>query len=266
MRFRAGLATVTSLLLILPNPQAWGWGTEGHRIIADIAWDHLSDTTRLNLRQFLGDGDLASISTWADDVRGARPETSPWHYINIPPSSGGYTPQDCPGDNCLVAQINKFTKILGDPSQPFAARGEALKFLVHFVGDVSQPFHTNGDARGGNDIPVSVFGSAQCGDRNCNLHSVWDSQLIEHTGLAEHHYTHQLEDLIAADHLQPGPADPVSWANESLQLAKQAEVPPHTNIDQAYYQRERPVVDRQLALAGLRLARILNEALGSAHS
>jgi hypothetical protein len=44
-------------------------------------------------------------------------------------------------------------------------------------------------------------------------------------------------------------------------LAKQAWVKPDTNIDEAYYQRERPVVDRQLALAGLRLARLLNEEL-----
>jgi len=47
-----------------------------------------------------------------------------------------------------------------------------------------------------------------------------------------------------------------------LQLAKQALVQPQAEIDEAYYLRERPVVDRQLALAGLRLARLLNEELG----
>jgi hypothetical protein len=67
--------------------------------------------------------------------------------------------------------------------------------------------------------------------------------------------------MIAADHLQAGPTDPVAWANQSWQLAKQAWVQPQTEIDQAYYERERPVVDRQLALAGLRLAKILNENL-----
>ena len=67
---------------------------------------------------------------------------------------------------------------------------------------------------------------------------------------------------MPTDHLQAGSADPVAWANDSLQLARQAWVQPQTNIDQAYYQRERPVVDRQLALAGLRLAQILNEELG----
>jgi hypothetical protein len=192
MRFRASVAVVASIAFLFPNPQAWSWGTVGHDIIADIAWDHLTDKTRLNLRPFLGDGTLTSVSLWADDIRNARPETSPWHYVNIPSSSQGYDPKDCPEDNCIVAQIYKSAKILGDPAQPFDERSEALKFLVHFVGDATMPFHAYGEARGGNDIPVSVFGSAQCGNRDCNLHSVWDSQLIQHTGLKDHRYAHQL--------------------------------------------------------------------------
>ncbi len=261
-RLRSGLAAAATFLLLLPHPQAWAWGSEGHRIIADIAWDQLNEATLEKLRQFLGDNDLASISTWADDVRSGRPETAPWHYVDIAPDSGGYGPKDCPDDNCVVARINKFAQILGDPEQPYAARSEALKFLVHFVGDLSQPFHAMADARGGNDIPVTVFGSAQCGDYACNLHGVWDSELIRHTGIREHRYARELEEMISADHLQAGSADPVAWANESLQLATQAWVEPQANIDEAYYLRERPVVDRQLALAGLRLARLLNEELG----
>jgi hypothetical protein len=266
MRFRSSLAAVAAFLLFLPQPQAWAWGSEGHRIIADIAWDHLNPAALRSLRPFLGDNDLASISTWADDVRNDRPETGPWHYVDIPPDSDGYDPKYCPDDNCAVARINQFARILGDPGQPFAARSEALKFLVHLVGDLSQPFHAMADARGGNGIPVTVFGSAQCGEYPCNLHSVWDTELILHTGIREHRYVRDLEQRIAADHLRAGSADPVAWANDSLQLARQAWVQPQTNIDQAYYLRERPVVDRQLALAGLRLARLLNEELGGAKS
>jgi S1/P1 Nuclease len=263
MGFRSRLVAAIAIFLLLPpHRQAWGWGNEGHRIIADVAWDHLSDATRERLRQFLGDNDLASISTWADDIRSARPETGPWHYVDIPSDSGGYKAKDCPGDNCVVAKITQFARVLGDPEQPYAARSEALKYLVHFVGDASQPFHTMADARGGNDLPVIFFDATECFDRPCNLHSVWDIELILHAGLREHRYASELEKMIAEDHLRAGSADPVAWANDSLQLAKQAWVQPQTNIDEAYYVRERPVVDRQLALAGLRLARLLNEELG----
>jgi S1/P1 Nuclease len=264
MRFRSRLTVFFTLLLLVSHPQAFAWGSRGHRIIADIAWDHLNETTRERLRPFLGDNDLASIATWADDIRSGRPETGPWHFVDIPPDRGVYQPQDCPEDNCVVARINQFAGILGDPGQPFAARSESLKFLVHFVGDLSQPFHAMADARGGNDIPVSAFGSTQCGDYKCNLHSIWDSELITHTGLREHQYARALEAMIVADHMQADSEDPVVWANESLQLAKQAWVQPQADIDEAYYLRERPVVDRQLALAGLRLARLLNEELGGA--
>jgi nuclease S1 len=262
MRIRYCLATLLSLLLLLPQ-QTFAWGNEGHRIIADIAWDHLNETTIANLRPFLGDNDLASISTWADDIRPGRPETGPWHYVDIAPNSTGYDPKDCPNDNCVVARIQSFAKILGDPHQPFAKRSEALKFVVHFVGDLSQPMHAMADARGGNDIPVTVFGATQCGPYPCNLHSVWDTELIAHTGIREHRYARELETMIATNHLQAGFGTPIAWANESLQLGKQAWVQPQTNIDEAYYLQQRPVVDRQLALAGLRLARILNQELGT---
>jgi hypothetical protein len=264
VRFPSWLAAAAAFLLFVPHSPAWAWGVEGHRIIADIAWDHLDNATLKNLRSFLDDSDLASISTWADDIRSAHPETGPWHYVDIPKDASGYEAEDCPDDNCVVAQIEKFARILGDPQQPFAARSEALKFLVHFVGDLSQPFHAMGDARGGNDIPVTAFGSAQCGDYPCNLHGAWDTELIQHTGVPEHLYALQLEKMIASDHLQAGSADPVAWANESRQLAREAWVQPQANIDQAYYLRERPVVDRQLALAGLRLATLLNKELGGA--
>ena len=266
MNLRSGLAVLSASLLLLPNPEAWAWGSEGHCIVADIAWDHLTPATRENLQPFLEGDDLASISSWADDIRPGRPETAPWHYVNIPPDAAGYDPKNCPNDNCVVAQINKFAQILGDPSQPFAARSEALKYLVHFVGDLSQPLHATAEARGGNDVPVTAFGAAQCGNRPCNLHSVWDNELIAHTGLDQHGYVKQLEKMITADHLQAGSDDPVAWANESWQLAKQAWVQPQSDIDQAYYQRERPVVDRQLALAGLRLAQLLNKELGGGGS
>ena len=45
-------AAVAAFLLMLPHTQAWAWGSEGHRIIADIAWDHLNDATIANCGSF----------------------------------------------------------------------------------------------------------------------------------------------------------------------------------------------------------------------
>jgi hypothetical protein len=144
--------------------------------------------------------------------------------------------------------------------QPLAVRQEALKFLVHFVGDIHQPFHALADGRGGNDVAVSEFGLQTCGNYSCELHGAWDTDLTRHAGLREHGYVGLLESMIASEDLEPGADPPEQWAK--FELAKGAWVKPGADLDQAYYDRERPVMDRQLALAGLRLARMLNATLG----
>jgi hypothetical protein len=48
---------------------------------------------------------------------------------------------------------------------------------------------------------------------------------------------------------------------ESQRLAKAALLPQHGVVDEGYYRKELPVVDERLALAGVRLAAILNESL-----
>ena len=133
--------------------------------------------------------------------------------------------------------------------------------MVHFVGDIHQPMHAIEDARGGNDIHVLDFGSAQCGKYSCNLLYEWDYCLLEHTGRAQQDYLTYLEQMIADKKLQAG-GSPADWANESLRLAKQVWLNEGGSVDEAYYRANIGIVDERLALAGLRLAALLNEALG----
>jgi hypothetical protein len=158
-----------------------------------------------------------------------------------------------------VDRIDIFKKVLSDSKAPPDDRIEALKFLVHFVGDVHQPFHAIGEAAGGNGIAVTEFGSTQCGRHSCNLHGAWDSGLIQHTGMGRDEYVAHLEKLISDEHLTAS-GSPEDWANESHGYAQSAWLAYGAQIDEVYYQKEIKVADRRLALAGLRLAAILNEA------
>jgi len=92
---------------------------------------------------------------------------------------------------------------------------------------------------------------------------VWDTSMIMHAGLKPDEYADRLEKLIKSEHLaaQDG-GKPEQWANESIRLAQAALVPDGENLDESYYQRESKVVDTQMALAGLRLAKLLNETIG----
>ena len=87
--------------------------------------------------------------------------------------------------------------------------------------------------------------------------------MVMHNGLREHQYVTQLEETISAQYLDAGASTPEEWANASFTLAKQAMLQPGAEVDEAYYDRERPVMDRQNPLAGLRLARMLNATLGA---
>jgi hypothetical protein len=194
-------------------------------------------------------------------IRHERLETAPWHYVNIPGDSSGYDAhRDCAEGDCIVAKIEEFSAILKDQRRSSEDRREAVMFLIHLVGDIHQPMHAIGDARGGNDVPDVEFGNVICGFHPCELHSTWDSGLIRHTRLTEQQYVHRLEATITSDHLQTS-GDPKQWANESFRDAQAAWVDLDTDIDEDYFRRELPVLNERLALAGLRLAALLNDDL-----
>src|SRR5438093_1323480 len=88
--------TTCVVLLLSASIRVPGWGIKGHQIIADIARNHLTAAARKNLVALLGNDDLAAVSTWADEVRSQRPETSGWHFVDIPRDAAGFSEQrDC---------------------------------------------------------------------------------------------------------------------------------------------------------------------------
>lgn len=258
--------------------QLFAWGPKGHAIVADLASSRLTPTARKNLQLLLGDNSLASIASWADTVRKERDESYGWHFVDIPKDAPGFSEErDCfrPQDkhknadvdhhNCVVDRIEMFQKVLRDENASTADRLEALKWLVHFVADLQQPLHAIEEARGGNDIKLPVFGSPKCGDYDCNLHWTWDTLLLEHTGWSEEDYVARLNELIAQKRLgkQAG-GTAVDWANESHLQARRILDQKAASVDEAYYQANIDLVNEKLALGGLRLAALLNSALGKA--
>ena len=258
------------------SASSFAWGPEGHRIVGDIAETRLTPTARLHVEKLLGNHDLAAVSVWADEIKSERPETYRWHFVDIPSDASGFSEaRDCyhPDDkhaytqqdhhNCVVDRITMFEQVLADRNASQPERIEALKFLVHFVGDVHQPMHAIGEARGGNDIHISEFGLMQCGKYPCNLHFAWDTGLIEHAGISEERYVARLDELIASRKLavQAG-GTPEEWANESFLSAKKVWLNDGGAVDETYFENDIGIANRRLALAGIRLAQMINEALG----
>lgn len=253
---------------LAPQPAA-GWGKQGHEIVALIAEHYLSDNDRKEVRHLLSeDASLADIANWADVVRPSRPNTAPWHYVNIPPDAKSYDRQrDCPEGKCVVEIIGRLRTTLADKSKSLDERREALKFLVHFVGDLHQPLHCGLEAdRGGNSIRVNWFGA------RAKLHEVWDTLLIERAKLTSRQYADQLiADINETDLAEWRKGEPASWATQSFELAVQhAYRSTHgqmlrdgDTLGRAYATTNTVVVDGQLSRAGVRLAGILHAVVST---
>jgi hypothetical protein len=269
-------AAALVLLTIGSSAQLQAWGGQGHRLVALLAAERLTPIARRNVVWLLGPESLADVASWADRYHDGAYQTFYWHFLNIPPDATSYDrDRDCPRQpgvaagtrtdawrDCAVDRILYNKARLADTTLDRADRAIALKFLVHLVGDLHQPFHALGVGHGGNDIPVVVFGSDTCGTRSCNLHGAWDDQLMAHRHLDDAQYLPPLRALIANNDWGTRPAGtPAEWAMQSHDLARAALLPEHGRVDEAYYRAHIAVVDRRLALAGVRLAAILNEVL-----
>ncbi len=270
-------AVVILLIASFIPTQLSAWGPKGHAIVADLATSRLTPVTRANIQVLLGADTLASISDWADQVKKDRDESYNWHFVDIPKDAAGFSEErDCfrPQDkhknagtdhhNCVVDRIEIFEKVLGDEKASRTDRLEALKWIVHFVGDLHQPLHALEEGHGGNDIKVPVFGSAKCGDYDCNLHWTWDDLLLQHAGYSEKEYVARLNKLIKKEHYKrKAGGTPEDWANESHVQARGLVDPQPSSVDEQYYQTHIRLVNERLALAGLRLAAVLNATLGN---
>jgi hypothetical protein len=259
----------------------FAWGVQGHRLVALLAASHLTPVARQNVTWLLGPETLGDIASWADDVQGGINQTALWHYVNIPPDAKSYDrDRDCPRQpgvtagsrndawrDCVVDRIRYHEERLADTRLDRADRAIALKFLVHFVGDIHQPLHASAIERGGNGILVRVFGSETCGtdparQSPCNLHSAWDSLMIAHRNLDDPAFLRVLEDRVGREQLLAKPVGtPADWAMESLTLSNALMLPQQGSVDEAYYGRNIGIIEARLALAGSRLAQVLNRAL-----
>jgi nuclease S1 len=259
---RLWVTAIALLAIILTPGSGWTWGRIGHEVSSKLAEERLTPTALAAVRILLGaEVSLADASTWADLQREV-PDSGPWHYVNVPLSESRYDAKFCQPGGCLVSKIEDFRRVLLDPRAGKTEKQQALKFLVHFIEDLHQPLHI-GDtgSRGGNLIQVRFF------DAGSNLHQVWDSLVIEHHSENEGVWLWELNGLanpkMVAEWSKGNPED---WATESLADAKLAYRTPGgdaalrsgAKLGNNYCNFALPIIRRQLAKAGVRVAATLN--------
>ncbi len=253
---------VLGIAIIYVPLQSMAWGTEGHRVAGQIADSYLTPKARAAIKAILGNETIAITSNWADFIK-SDPNfsyLSSWHYIDLDksytyPELKEYLDQDTKVDaytklNFLISELKK--KNLSRENKLLY-----LRMLIHIVEDVHQPLHVgHTDDKGGNDIKLTWFNNPT------NLHSVWDSQIIEFQQLSYTEYTAWINHTTAAERAKLQKAPISEWIFESSQIAGKLydEVKSGDSLNGYKYNFEHiAIVNQQLVKAGVRLAGILNQ-------
>jgi hypothetical protein len=214
------------------------------------------------------DGPEASRNTGYDDFNRHKY----WHFVDLPFSQdgSGVSSMTVPVPDAET-QIAAFRAVLQSAS-PDRLKSYDLVWLLHLVGDVHQPLHSStrvsmslpqGD-NGGNKVGFCAVSAKQC---NSNLHSFWDDILGTGPKVAP-------PDALAAGLSVPSVsvadiANAGTWINDSFNMAQMSVYvkPPIDNgtppfrATSGYSTTAKTIARQQVALAGARLAKILETEL-----
>jgi nuclease S1 len=248
-------ALLVLVLLLTVPASVLAWGANGHRIVGKIAANHLTDEAALAVACLIGPEGLDQASTWADEIRSDPnwKKADPWHFISIDDNETLETTARDPKGDVLEA-IERFSAVLRDPQATRQAKQEALRFLVHFVGDVHQPLHVGRRAdRGGNSVEVTFFGD------KTNLHSVWDTGLIENEKLSFSEFVAFIDHPTLKELQEWQAAPPADWVRESKAARDRVyKIPADKKLSFPYAFENMPVIKKRLLQGGVRLAGLLN--------
>src|SRR6202012_5919084 len=153
------------------------WGRTGHSTIGRIAEAHLTPQAKNAANALLGGQSLADVASWADDTRDRS--TASWHFINVELGlSYDEFKKQVEAKQDVYTALQQQEAILTNANASSSDRATALKYIIHFLGDIHQPMHVSrAEDKGGNTIQVQYDG------KGTNLHSLWDTRLLEHAGL-----------------------------------------------------------------------------------
>jgi len=206
-----------------------------------------------------------------------------WHFVDAGFASDNSTVPDTPAPNAATEIAALRTAIAS--TDPDLLKSYELVWLEHLVGDIHQPLHgtvrfymSKGD-EGGNTVKIKLptamkkqFEGTLSKSGPTELHAFWDDLPGEGQPAPALPFAAAFAKALSA--AQAGSdTDPNDWGMESLTLAeKDAYMKPIGKgptpsgassyaITQAYYNTAMQDAKDRIALAGARLAKLLNENL-----
>lgn len=279
---------LTTFIILFSASQAFSWGQTGHRVVGQIAENHLSPAARTKLKSIMNSESLARASTWPDEIRSDESRADQntimfWHFVTIPDGQTYEASTKNPKGDAVVA-IGKMIEVLKSAKTSRDEKRDAIRWLTHLVGDIHQPLHVGNEKdRGGNLCKV------RWDDHVTNLHSLADDEVIERVGLSFTEWVGFLDTKDSKKIKEIQKNNLPDWIAESQSLRSEfyrdaqaliikdpsycAKQPDATVADEKALDYSspksryrfvflmRPLIERRLLEGGLRLAKILNQSL-----
>lgn len=279
------IAGLVTLGWLIPAP-VYAWDFAGHFVVAAIAEKQLDAPIKAEAKRLLGllseaeppVSEFVPASAWLD-AQGWNPDfglTEDWHYIGQPYPASAILPSG------RLTEITAMAlKTLRGPRSTDFQKALMLRVLLHTIADMHQPLHTiNHSSRNQPLGDAGGRGFALTGPYP-NLHALWDAAGGQYPYLRLDNWQQALplaESLTKeypADRFGARPPNPHAfiadfvenpgrWADESYLIALTTaynDIEPGTEPAGTYLERVRSTSRRQLALAGYRLAHLLNAGL-----
>lgn len=274
-------------MLAVASPAHAYW-EYGHQTVAQIAQANVTPRTRVAIRRLLSQSALldtpscpaATIekaSVWADCVKPLKGADGKrrfdyaynWHFQNVDVCAPFSLMPACKDGDCVSAQIDRDVRVLKSRRATPRERVEALVFLIHFVGDLHQPLHAGDRAdKGGNEV------SARYGiyaPKRFNLHSIWDGPLAERAITSGPSLVRRFP---AGERRRIAAGTVTDWSREAWAVSRHyvyasaeggdacGTPVKNTVLDDATIARLVPIARLEVERGGLRLAKLLDAALG----
>lgn len=283
---RLALALAALTLTAAPADAYWEYG---HETVANVAWLQMKPETRASVAALLRQSKLldtpdcpartlAEASVWADCIKPLDERFSyaySWHYQNVNVCQPFDLKVPCKDGHCVSAQIERNSRLLANPKVPVREKLMALAFLTHFVGDLHQPMHAGDHADLGGNRVAANYGYVA---GRTNLHSIWDGYLAERAiSTPPANAAGLLSQVSADDRATIAGGTVEDWSREMWGKARDlayktlvgdpcGEAPiERPTLGEAQVQALIPDLRKSVVDGGIRLARLLDDALGPEH-
>src|SRR5688572_6093287 len=130
-----------ALILIYIPIRSFAWGTNGHRIVGEIASKYLTAKAKIEIQKILGHESIAMASNWADFIKSDSNfrYLYNWHFVNFKPGLDYNEFKEVLRTDTSVNAYTKMNFLIKELKKKDLAKDKKLlylRLLIHIVGDL----------------------------------------------------------------------------------------------------------------------------------